>query len=39
VLNPAGKSVSVHGIVLQKQNFGSGFFLGTNQTGRMFLGP
>jgi hypothetical protein len=38
--NPStGKSISVNGVVLQKQNFGGGFFTGTNQTGRVFLGP
>ena len=40
VVNPAsGKSISFTGVVLQKQNFGGGFFVGTNQTGRVFLGP
>jgi hypothetical protein len=34
-----GKAISVSGVVLQKQNFGGGFFTGTNQTGRVFLGP
>jgi len=27
------------GAVLQRQNLGSGFFLGTNQSGRVYLGP
>jgi hypothetical protein len=27
------------GAVLQRQNFGSGHFLGTNQSGRVYLGP
>jgi hypothetical protein len=40
VANPTtGKSISFNGIVLQKQNFGGGFFLGTNQAGRVFFGP
>jgi hypothetical protein len=40
VADPAGgKSISFTGVVLQKQNFGGGFFVGTNQTGRVFLGP
>jgi hypothetical protein len=39
VEDPSGKMLPVHGIVLQKQNFGSGYFLGTNQSGRVFLGP
>jgi hypothetical protein len=30
---------SFKGAVLQRQNFGSGFFLGTNQSGRVYLGP
>jgi hypothetical protein len=34
-----GKTISFNGVVLQKQDFGSGFFLGTNQTGRIFFGP
>ncbi len=40
VPNPvSGKSVSFQGIILEKQNFGGGFFLGTNQSGRVFIGP
>jgi len=40
VIDPAsGKSISFTGVVLQKQNFGGGFFTGTNQIGRVFLGP
>jgi hypothetical protein len=40
VANPVtGKAISFNGVVLQKQNFGGGFFLGTNQTGRVFFGP
>jgi len=40
VLNPAtGKQIPVNGALLQKQNLGYGYFLGTNQTGRVTLGP
>jgi hypothetical protein len=40
VVNPAtGKAILINGAVLQKQNFGSGTFLGTNQSGRVFFGP
>jgi hypothetical protein len=41
VVNPAtgGKPIAINGVLLQKQNFGGGFFLGTNQTGRVFFGP
>jgi hypothetical protein len=40
VLNPAtGKLIAVKGALLQKQNLGYGYFLGTNQTGSVFLGP
>jgi hypothetical protein len=40
VADPAtGKSIPFAGVVLQQQNSGGGFFLGTNQTGRVFLGP
>src|SRR5262249_48488486 len=40
VVNPAtGKPIAVTGVVLQKQGFGGGYFLGTNQTGRVFFGP
>lgn len=34
-----GKTVTGSGVVLQKQNSGDGFFLGTNQTGHLFWGP
>jgi hypothetical protein len=34
-----GKSASFHGVLLQKLNWGSGFFLGTNESGMVFLGP
>jgi hypothetical protein len=40
VINPAtGKPIAVKGALLQKQNLGYGYFLGTNQTGSVFLGP
>ena len=40
VTNPGtGKAISFNGVVLQNQNYGGGFFTGTNQTGRVFLGP
>ena len=40
VVNPAtGKAIPINGAVLQKQNFGSGCFLGTNQSGRVYFGP
>jgi uncharacterized repeat protein (TIGR02543 family) len=34
-----GKMVSFNGAIIQKQNYGSGFFLGTSQSGRVFVGP
>jgi hypothetical protein len=38
VLNPAtGKPITVKGALLQKQNIGYGYFLGTNQTGGVTL--
>ncbi len=40
VVNPATrKPITISGVVLQKQNFGRGAFLGTNQTGRVYFGP
>lgn len=40
VVNPStGKRFAADGVLLQKQNFGSGFFLGTNQTGSVVFGP
>jgi hypothetical protein len=40
VINPeTGKPITVNGIVLQNQNFGAGFFLGTNQSGSVLLSP
>jgi hypothetical protein len=32
-----GKPISFNGVILQKQNVGDGFFLGTNQAGRVFF--
>ncbi|HXT12047.1 MAG TPA: S8 family serine peptidase [Candidatus Angelobacter sp.] len=38
--NPSGKgSIPFSGVFLQNQNFGSGYFLGTGQSGRIFFGP
>jgi hypothetical protein len=38
VINPAThKPIAVSGIVLQNQNFGAGYFLGTNQSGSVYL--
>jgi hypothetical protein len=39
VTPPGGKVISIHGVVLQKQQYGGGFFLGTNQSGRVWMGP
>lgn len=40
VVNPAtGKSASFKGTLLQSQNSGSGFLLGTNRSARVTLGP
>ena len=39
-VNPTtGKAVPFTGVVLQKQNFGGGFFLDATRTGRVFFGP
>jgi hypothetical protein len=39
VRNPANnKPIPVNGAILQKQDAGFGTFLGTNQTGQVFLG-
>ena len=39
-VNPeTDQSIPFSGVVLQKQNLGAGFFLGTDQSGRVFLGP
>jgi hypothetical protein len=40
VVDPASnKTISINGVVLQKQNVGGGFFTGATETGRVFLGP
>jgi len=39
VPNPPGKPIPVNGVFLQNQNFGSGYFLGTDQSSRVFFGP
>ncbi|HYV30858.1 MAG TPA: hypothetical protein VEO53_07135, partial [Candidatus Binatia bacterium] len=40
VTPPGGRSArSIKGALLQKQNSGSGFFLGTNQSGRVSIAP
>jgi hypothetical protein len=40
VINPeTGKAIAIHGVVLQNQNFGAGYFLGTNQSGSVLLSP
>jgi hypothetical protein len=40
LLHPTtGAKVSFTGVILQKQNCGYGYFLGTDQSGRVFLGP
>ncbi len=39
VPNPPGKPIPVDGVFLQSQGFGSGYFLGTDQSSRFFFGP
>jgi hypothetical protein len=34
-----GKTNQFKGVLLQEQNRGDGYFLGTNQSGRVLLGP
>jgi hypothetical protein len=34
-----GKMISFNGALIQKQSYGSGFFLGPSQSGRVFVGP
>lgn len=34
----SGKALNFTGVLLQKQNFGGGFFTGTDQAGRVFFG-
>ena len=39
-MNPAtGKLLHFRGVMVQKRNAGSGYFLGTNQSGRAYFGP
>jgi hypothetical protein len=38
-LPPFGKAIPFTGVILQKQGFASGFFLGTNESGRVYFGP
>jgi len=33
------KAISFKGAILQKQGYGGGYFLGTNQSGRVYFGP
>lgn len=35
----SGRTLSFNGVVLQQQNLGGGFFLGTNQVGRVAIHP
>jgi len=39
VLDPNGKAVPLNGVLLQKQNAGYGYFLGTSQSGSVYFGP
>jgi hypothetical protein len=40
VMNPeTGEPIAVHGAILQNQNMGAGFFLGTNESGSVILSP
>jgi hypothetical protein len=40
VVDPStGRLIPFSGVVLQKENFGAGFFLGTNQGGQVLLAP
>jgi hypothetical protein len=40
VVNPdTNAKIPFSGVILQNQDFGSGYFLGTNQSGRVFFGP
>ncbi len=36
---PGMKSTAIRGVLLQRQNFGGGYFLGTNRTGQVYFGP
>lgn len=37
--DPVGNKISIRGILFQKQNFASGFFFSTNQSGTIYIGP
>ena len=37
VLGPAGKTINYNGVLFQKHNTASGFFLGTDQSGRVVI--
>ncbi|HXS68765.1 MAG TPA: S8 family serine peptidase, partial [Candidatus Polarisedimenticolia bacterium] len=39
VPNPPGKPIPINGVFLQSRQFGSGYFLGTDQSSRVFFGP
>jgi hypothetical protein len=40
IVNPATKkAITLTGAVLEKQNVAAGYFVGTNQSGEVFLGP
>lgn len=39
VVPGTNKIIAFKGVLQQTQNFGAGFFLGTNQSGRVFFGP
>jgi len=40
IVDPAsGASIPLNGVLLQKQGFGSGYFLGAGESGRIFFGP
>jgi hypothetical protein len=39
VLGPAGKMINYNGVLFQKRNTASGFFLGTDQSGRVVISP
>jgi hypothetical protein len=40
LVNPPSKSkIPFNGVFLQNQDFGSGYFLGTSQSGRVYFGP
>jgi hypothetical protein len=40
IVNPiTSKAIPFNGVLLQKQNYGSGYFSGTNQSGKVFFEP